>query len=159
MYIGAVVPLRVLYGPCKKSFFTVRNLVAVSHTMAMYVGVTKIWERWASYLRYGAWLIPDNTPLPFVGWRVKCDRCRTNATSICAEVRRKNWRVLPFGVTQAHRKWLVSIEYLVILLMIHCTMGLSRTVFEINGDFGRKARFYTPGILRRLVECYRLEGW
>ena len=41
-------------------------------------------------------------------------------------------------VTQGHRKWYHSIRHPWLPINFHSNTGLSRTVFEINGDFSRR---------------------
>ena len=55
------------------------------------------------------------------------------------------------GVTQGHRNEHTPIRHLSLPINIPLpTMGLSRTISEINGDFGRKSQFSpTPCILCR----------
>jgi len=87
---------------------------------------------------------------PHVCYYTEFCRSWSNRLGIIMEIRQNilTPRVPPFKVTQGHwnRHWLIG--FLIDrLLMTSCycsiiTMALSRTVYDIDGDFGRKSQIF-----------------
>ena len=80
-------------------------------------------------------------------------RSKSNGTSVIKEINLKkiDHSVPPFKVTQGRRNRCLSIHHDFLSKCSIATVGLSRTVSEINGDFSRKVQIFLPPFTLRPV--------
>ena len=81
-------------------------------------------------------------------------RSKSNGTSVIKEINVKKIDrcVPPFKVTQGRRNRCLSIHHDFLSKRSLATMGLTRTVSEINGDFSRKVQIFLPPFTLRPAE-------
>jgi len=74
-------------------------------------------------------------------------RSKSNGTSVIKEINLKNWPSCPaFRGHQDRRNRCLSIHHDFLSKRSIATIGLSRTVSEINGDFSRKVQIFLPPV-------------